>query len=94
MWLVVNKSVVSRQYLVLTDLLNTVENNRRFTMDPNIQLIQLMLRVEREAEVQRPPQVSYRNDLADENPVCSTKRDNRTKQSFNLPRRRRQYEGA
>ena len=35
-------------------------------MDPAIQLIQLMLRVEREEEAQRRPYMAYRDDLADE----------------------------
>jgi len=36
-------------------------------MDPTIQLIQLMLRVEREAEAQCRPYMADRDDLADEN---------------------------
>jgi len=61
-------------------------------MDPTIQLIQLMLRVEREVEAQRRPQVSPRDNLMDEKPVRPTKRDNRIKHIFNLLRRRQQGE--
>ena len=63
-------------------------------MDPTIQLIQLTLRVEREAEAQRRPYMAYRNDLADEKTVRSPKRDNRIKRNFNLLRRRQRCECA
>jgi len=63
-------------------------------MDPTIQLIQLMLRVEREAEAQRRPQVSYRDNFEDEKPLRPAKRDNRIKHIFDLPRRRQQGECA
>ena len=63
-------------------------------MDPATQLIQLMLRVEREAEAQRRPYMAYRDDLADEKTVRSPKRDNRIKRNFNLLRRRQRCECA
>ena len=63
-------------------------------MNPAIQLIQLTLRVEREAEAQRRPYMAYRNDLADEKPVRPPKRDNRIKGNFNLLRRRQRCECA
>ena len=63
-------------------------------MGPTIQLIQLMLRVEREAEAQRRPYMAYRDDLADEKPVrlLAHKRDNGIKRVFNLLRRRQPCE--
>jgi hypothetical protein len=38
-------------------------------MGPTIQLIQLSLRVEREAKIQRRSSMAYRDDLADEKTV-------------------------
>jgi hypothetical protein len=65
-------------------------------MEPTIQLIQLTLRVEREAEAQRRPYMVYRDDLVDEKPVrlLAHQRDNRVKRIFNLFRRRQPYECA
>lgn len=57
-------------------------------MEPTIQLIQLTVRVEREAEAQRHSYRVYRDDLADEKPVhlLAYKRYNRIKRFFNLLR--------
>lgn len=57
-------------------------------MEPTIQLIQLTVRVEREAEAQRRSYRVYKDDLADEKPVrlLAYKRDNRIKRFFNLLR--------
>jgi hypothetical protein len=63
-------------------------------MNPTIQLIQLTLKVEREAEVQRRPYMVYRDDLVDEKPVRPSKREDRVKGSFNLLHRRQQCECA
>ena len=63
-------------------------------MGPNIQLIQLTLRIEREAEAQRRPYMAYRDDLVDENPVRPSRQDNRIEGDFNLLRRRQQCECA
>ena len=63
-------------------------------MDSAIQLIQLTLRVEREAEAQRRPYVAYRDDLADEKTVRPPKRDNRIRRNFNLLHRRQRCECA
>jgi hypothetical protein len=63
-------------------------------MDPTIQLIQLMLRVEREAERQRRSSMAYRDDLADEKTVHPPRRDNRIKDNFNLLHRRQRCEHA
>ena len=53
-------------------------------MSPVIQLIQLTLRVEREAEAQRRPYVAYRDNLADEKTVRPSKQENRVKGNVNL----------
>ena len=63
-------------------------------MNPTIQLIQLMLRVEREAEAQRRPSMAYRDDLVDEKPVRPSKRENCVKGNFSLLYRRQQCECA
>ena len=65
-------------------------------MDPTIQLIQLMLRVEREAEAQCRPYMAYRDDLVDEKPVrlLAHKGDNRIKRILNLLRRRQPCESV
>jgi hypothetical protein len=63
-------------------------------MDPTIQLIQLTLRVEREAEAQRRSSMAYRDDLVDEKPVRPSKRENRVKGSFDLFYRRQRCECA
>ncbi len=60
-------------------------------MDP---AVQLMLRVEREAEAQRRPYMAYRDDLADEKPVRPPKRDNLFERIFNPLRRRQRCECA
>jgi hypothetical protein len=63
-------------------------------MGPTIQLIQLTVRVEREAEAQGRPYMVYRDDFVDEKPVrlLSHKRDNRIKRILNLLRRRQPCE--
>jgi len=63
-------------------------------MGPNIQLIQLTLRVERNAEAQRRPQMAYSDDLAAEKPVyrSTPKRNSRVKRSFNLTHRQQNCE--
>ena len=53
-------------------------------MNPVIQLIQLTLRVEREAEAQRRPYMAYRDGLADEKTVRPSKQENRVKGNVNL----------
>ena len=63
-------------------------------MGPSTQLIQLTLRVEREADAQRRPYMAYRDDLADERTVRLPKRDNRIKRNFDLLYRRQQCECA
>ena len=63
-------------------------------MDSAIQLIQLTLRVEREAEAQRRLYTAYRDDLADEKTVRPSKQDNRIKHNFNLLHRRQWCECA
>jgi hypothetical protein len=63
-------------------------------MGPSTQLIQLSLRVEREAEAQRRPYMAHRDDLADEKTVHLPKRDNRIKRNSNLLHRRQQSECA
>ena len=63
-------------------------------MNPEIQLIQLTLRVEREAEAQRRPYVAYRDDLADEKTVSPPKRENCVKGNVNLLYRQQQCECA
>jgi hypothetical protein len=63
-------------------------------MGPEIQLIQLSLRVEREAEAQRRPYMAYRDGFADEEVVRPRKQSNRIKGSFNLFRRRQLCECA
>ncbi len=60
-------------------------------MDP---AVQLMLRVEREAEAQRRLYMTYRDVLADEKPIRPPKRDNRIKRIFNPFRRRQRCECA
>jgi hypothetical protein len=56
-------------------------------MNPVIQLIQLTLRVERKAEAQRRPSMTYRDGLANEKTLRLSKRENRVKGNFNLLRR-------
>ena len=63
-------------------------------MGPTIQLIQLTLRFEREAERQRHSSMAYRDDLADEETVHPLRQDNRIKDNFNLLHRRQQCECA
>ena len=63
-------------------------------MDPNIQLIQMMLRVEREEAAHCRPQVTDSTDLAAEKPVYPAKSENRIKPIFTLARRRQLCEGA
>jgi hypothetical protein len=63
-------------------------------MGPTIQLIQLTLRFEREAERQRRSSMAYRDDLADEKTVHPLRQDNRIKDNFNLLQRRQQRECA
>ena len=63
-------------------------------MGPTIQLIQLTLRIEREAKIQRRSSMAYRDDLADEKTVHPSKQDNRIKDNFNLLHRRQQFECA
>ena len=63
-------------------------------MDSAIQLIQLTLRVEREAEAQRHPYMTHRDDLADEKPVGPSRRVNRIKRNFDLLHRKQQCECA
>ena len=46
-------------------------------MDPTIQLIQLTLRIEREAKIQRHSSMAYRDDLADERTVHPLRQDYR-----------------
>lgn len=61
-----------------------------------IPLIQLTLRVEREAKEQRRLQMDHREDPADEKPdrLVAHKRDNRNKRIFNLFRRQQRCECA
>ncbi len=63
-------------------------------MGPTVQLIQLVVRVEREAEGQYRPHSTYRDDFADEKQVrlLAHKRDNRIKRILNLLRRRQPCE--
>jgi hypothetical protein len=63
-------------------------------MGPTIQLIQLTLRVEREAKIQRRSSMAYRDELVDERTVHPPKQDNRIKDNFNLLHRRQQCECA
>jgi hypothetical protein len=63
-------------------------------MGPAIQLIQLTLRVEREAEAQRRPYMAYRDDFAAEKVVRPPEQGNRIKGNFNLLRRRQRCECA
>jgi hypothetical protein len=55
-------------------------------MDPGIQL---MLRIEREAEAQRRSYLSYRDDVADEKLIRPAKQDNLIKRIFNPRRQQR-----
>ena len=57
-------------------------------MGPAVQLIQLTLRVEREAEAQRRPYMAYRDDFVGEEVVRPPEQYNRIKGNFNLLRRR------
>ena len=52
--------------------------------------IQLMLRMEREAEVQRRPSILCRDNF--EKPARSLERDNRIQRIFNLSRREQRCE--
>jgi hypothetical protein len=52
--------------------------------------IQLMLRMEREAEMQRRPSKLYRDNF--ENPARSLERNNHIKRIFNLSRREQRCE--
>lgn len=61
-------------------------------MEPTIQLIQLMMRVEREAEAHRHRHGSYGDNFEAEKSVCSDKCDHRSKPRFTLPRRRQPCE--
>ena len=63
-------------------------------MGPTIQLIQLTVRAEREAEAQCRPYIAYRDDLANEKPLrlLAHKPDNRIKRILNLFRRRQPCE--
>jgi hypothetical protein len=63
-------------------------------MDSTIQLIQLSLRIEREAERQRRLSTVHRDDLANDKPVGRSKRGKRVKGSFYLLYRQRQCECA
>jgi hypothetical protein len=63
-------------------------------MGPATQLIQLSLRVEREAEAQRRPYMAYRDDFVDEGVVRPPEQDNRIKGNFSLLRRRQWCECA
>lgn len=57
-------------------------------MGPTIQLIQLTVRAEREAEAQCRPSMAYRDDFADEKSVRlpAHGQDNRIKRILNLYR--------
>lgn len=65
-------------------------------MGPTIQLIQLIVRAEREAEAQCHPAVAYRYDFADEKPVhrLAYQQDHRIKRILNLFRRQQPCEYA
>ena len=65
-------------------------------MGPTIQLIQLTVRAEREAEAQCRPAMAYRDDFADEKSVRLTayQQDSRVKRIWNLFRRQQPCEYA
>ena len=54
-------------------------------MEPTIQLIHLMLRAEREEEAQRRLHMTPTDNLVEEKPIYSPKRDNHIKRNFNSP---------
>ena len=63
-------------------------------MSPTIQLIQLTLRIEREAEKQRHPSTAYSDDLAAEKGASPFKRGDRVNGSSHLFFQRQQCECA
>ena len=63
-------------------------------MYPTIQLIQLTLRVEREAEAQRRAATTYRSASADEETVRAPHQEQHVKGDADLLRRRPQCECA
>ncbi len=63
-------------------------------MDPTIQLIQLTLRVEREAEAQRRRSIPQRDDVVDEKPVHARKQNPRVERTGALLLQRQCYECA
>jgi hypothetical protein len=63
-------------------------------MGPNIQLIQLTLRVEREAEARRRAAMTYNSDGADEKTDGSVRQEKCVGSGVNLLRRQPQCECA